>query len=172
MKARGTGALWSIRFGYGSMLLGALDPLEGSLLILMGSGLVLFGTLISANQRPWLGSRAGVFALVALGIGVMWVLSTFGGIGGDAGVSVGWGILIVPYAVGWLWGICGAGAPRWVLRVGVVVGVWYLVLSGLLLNERESGINVVSAVTALFGIVTLVGCVYQLRSNCGRPCKQ
>ena len=45
---------WSkilIIVGYLAMLVGAVDPLEGSLAVLPGSALVALGTLLSQSQR-------------------------------------------------------------------------------------------------------------------------
>jgi len=46
--------LWSrilVTVGCVAMLLGAIDPLEGSLLILPGSGLVALGVFLGKGQR-------------------------------------------------------------------------------------------------------------------------
>jgi hypothetical protein len=38
----------------------------------------------------------------------MIVLSLFGGIGGNTGRSMWWGLVILPYPVGWIIGVAGA----------------------------------------------------------------
>jgi cystathionine beta-lyase family protein involved in aluminum resistance len=99
--------LWSrILIGVGSlaMLVGAVDPLEGSLVILPGSGLVLVGTFLGAERRALIDST-WVFALIAVGVGAMFVLSVFGGIGGKSGHMMWWGLFILPYPIGWVMGI-------------------------------------------------------------------
>lgn len=88
------------------MLLGALDPLEGSLIILLGTGLVALGAFLGKSRRRLLLYWA--LALVAVGVGAMFILSAFGGFGGDTGRSNWWGLLILPYAVGWVVGLVGA----------------------------------------------------------------
>jgi hypothetical protein len=42
------------------------------------------------------------FILIAVGVGAMFVLSAYGGIGGKSGHSMWWGLFILPYPVGWL----------------------------------------------------------------------
>jgi purine-cytosine permease-like protein len=90
-----------------AMLLGTLDPLEGSLLILPGSGLITLGTFVGKGQRSALRYWVWVFILIAVGVGAMFVLSAFGGIGGKSGHSMWWGVLILPYPVGWLMAVAG-----------------------------------------------------------------
>lgn len=100
--------LWSrvlITVGSIAMLVGALDPLEGSLVILPGSGVVTLGTFLSNSGRGLFIYRLWIFILIAAGVGAMFVLSAFGGIGGRSGHSMWWGLLIVPYPVGWIMGI-------------------------------------------------------------------
>jgi hypothetical protein len=87
------------------MLVGALDPLEGSLVILPGSGLVTLGTYLSKSGRRLLIYWLWAFILIAVGVGAMFVLSAFGGIGGTSGHSMWWGVLTLPYPTGWIMGI-------------------------------------------------------------------
>lgn len=91
-----------------AMLLGSLDPLEGSLLILPGSGLIALGTFVGKSQRRVVRYWLWVFGLIAVGVAVMFVVSAFGGIGGKSGRSMWWGVLILPYPVGWLMALVGA----------------------------------------------------------------
>ena len=87
------------------LLIGAIDPLEGSLVILPGSGLVaLAATLGKSRYRTLLVTS---FILVAGGVAALWALSAVGGIGGETGRSMGWGLVMAPYPVGWLMGIVG-----------------------------------------------------------------
>ncbi len=69
------------------MVVGAIDPLEGALLILPGSGLVALGTYLSQGEHRFTAYRVWVFVLIAIGVGAMWGLSSVGGIGGDSSVS-------------------------------------------------------------------------------------
>jgi hypothetical protein len=89
------------------MLIGALDPLEGSLIIVPGAGLAALGTFLGRSRRRVVSYWS--LALVVTGVGAMWIASAFGGFGGGTGRSIGWGLLILlPYAVGWLLGVIGA----------------------------------------------------------------
>lgn len=90
------------------MLLGTVDPLEGSLLILPGSGLIALGVYLGKKDRRTLRYWLWVFILIAVGIGAMFVLSSFGGIGGKSGRSMWWGLVLLPYPAGWLMALVGA----------------------------------------------------------------
>ena len=87
------------------MVTGAIDPLEGSLIILAGSGLVLLGSYLGKNQRRILVYWVYVFILITVGVGIMWVLSAFGGLGGRTGRSLWWSLILLPYPIGWIMGI-------------------------------------------------------------------
>ena len=92
--------------GLVAMVIGVLDPLEGSLVILPGTGLVALGALLGKSRRRiflyW------SFALVAVGVGAMWGLSALGGFGGNSGRSNWWGLVLLPYPVGWIMALVGA----------------------------------------------------------------
>jgi hypothetical protein len=103
-----TRELWSrilTTVGSIAMLVGALDPLEGSLVILPGSAIVTLGTFLSDGRRGLRSYWIWVFVLIAAGVSALFALSAWGGIGGRSGHSVWWGLLIVPYPVGWIMGI-------------------------------------------------------------------
>jgi hypothetical protein len=105
MKAR---ILWSnilIHVGLLAMLIGAIDPLEGSFIILPGSGMVALGVLVARSRYRLL--LCWAFGLIAFGVGAMVVLSMWGGIGGRSGHSMWWGLFILPYPVGWILSIAG-----------------------------------------------------------------
>ncbi|MCL4789520.1 MAG: hypothetical protein KJ070_22470 [Verrucomicrobia bacterium] len=114
--------LWArilVTLGGIAMLLGTVDPLEGSLLILPGSGLVALGMWLGKRERRTLVYWMWVFILIAVGVGAMFVPSAFGGIGGRSGHSMWWGIFILPYPAGWLMALVGgiAGLVRF-LKAG------------------------------------------------------
>jgi hypothetical protein len=101
-------SLWSrvlVIIGSIAMLVGALDPLEGSLVILIGSGLVALGTFLGQASRQMLVNWIISLSLITIGVGAMFVLSAVGGIGGTSGHSLWWGVLVLPYPVGWVMGI-------------------------------------------------------------------
>ena len=90
-----------------AMMLGTLDPLEGSLLILPGSGLVALGMYLGGRDRKTVLYWTWAFILIAVGVGAMFALSAVGGIGGKSGHSMWWGVLILPYPAGWLMAVAG-----------------------------------------------------------------
>ncbi len=112
------------------LVVGSLDPLEGSALILPGSALLALGSYLGREDRRILAYRTWSFILVALGVGALFGLSAIGGVGGSSDHSAWWSLLILPYLVGWSLDIWGPGAPRWVSVAGIVVGAWYLGYSG------------------------------------------
>jgi hypothetical protein len=91
-----------------AMVLGSLDPMEGSVLILPGSGLVALGVYLGRKDRPIILYWTSVFILIAVGVGALFALSAAGGIGGRSGHSMWWGLLILPYPAGWLMALAGA----------------------------------------------------------------
>lgn len=99
--------------GLVAMLAGILDPLEGSLVILAGIAVAAFGAWLGHNRQEEL--LYWSFALVALGVGALWALSSVGGFGGDTGRSNWWGLLILPYPVGWIMGLFAV--RRWLRGV-------------------------------------------------------
>jgi hypothetical protein len=90
-----------------AMLVGTLDPLEGSPLILLGSGMVALGIWLGQHERNTLLYWSGAFVLIAVGVGAMFALSALGGIGGRSGHSMWWGVLMLPYPAGWLMALAG-----------------------------------------------------------------
>jgi len=94
-------------FGTLCMLVGAIDPLEGSIIILPGTAMVALEAFLGHSRQTRLLARAS--ALVGLGIAALFALSAFGGLGGTTGLSWWWGALLLPYPVGWFMGLVGVG---------------------------------------------------------------
>jgi hypothetical protein len=88
------------------MLIGAVDLLEGAALILAGTGLAAVGARLAPERGETL--LAWAFVLVAGGVAALVALRATGGFGGDSGRSAGWGLLLLPYAAGWVMGLLGA----------------------------------------------------------------
>jgi len=88
------------------MVLGALDPLEGSVVILAGSAVAVMAAWFGASPRYPL-QTAG-FVLVAVGVAALFGLSAIGGVGDGSGRTSWWLLLCLPYPVGWLMGLVGA----------------------------------------------------------------
>jgi hypothetical protein len=88
------------------MLIGAVDPLEGSAIILPGAALVALGAFVGKSRyRVFLYSS---FVLTAIGVAAMLLLSQWGGFGGNSGRSNWWWLAILPYPAGWIIGLTTA----------------------------------------------------------------
>jgi len=100
LKSRSARILFPI--GVIAMIVGMLDPLEGSVVILAGSGLVTLATWLGQLEKPVAIYRTWLFGMIAFGVIAMFVISSMGGIGGKTGRSMWWGLVLLPYPVGWL----------------------------------------------------------------------
>lgn len=90
------------------MLAGALDPLEGSVVILGGSALAAAGAFVGKRRRYRLQLIA--FVLIVIGVAALFGLSALGGVGGNTGRSMWWLAICVSYPVGWVIALVGAVA--------------------------------------------------------------
>jgi len=90
------------------MLAGALDPLEGSVVILAGSALAAAGAFFGKSRRYR--RQVTAVVLIATGVAALFGLSALGGVGGDTGRSTWWLAICVSYPVGWMLGLVGAVA--------------------------------------------------------------
>lgn len=106
MKGRDRWSRILVVVGLVAMCVGAVDPLEGSLIILPGTGMVALGARLGNSRHKSLLTWS--FVLVAVGVGLLWGLSALGGIGGESGRSMWWGLVLLPYPVGWVMGLIGA----------------------------------------------------------------
>jgi hypothetical protein len=86
------------------MLARALDPLEGSVIILPGAGLVTLGTFLGSGDRGLRNYWLVILILIVLGVAALFGLSAAGGIGGKSGHSAWWGLLILLYPISWVMG--------------------------------------------------------------------
>jgi hypothetical protein len=153
--------------GFIAMLVGAIDPMEGSLLILPGSALVAIGTFLNNEERWIIIYRLWVFFLITIGVAAIWWFTMLGGIGGTTEYSMWWALFIVPYPIAWSMGIWGPGSPRWVLWAGIAVGLWYLVILGIVFMKSDlfsEGNYTVLFISAI-GLLTIGGCIYRLREK-------
>jgi len=160
--------LWSrilVTVGSIAMLVGALDPLEGSLAILPGSGLVVLGTFLGRGERQLIAYRTWVFVLIAFGVVAMWVLSSVGGFGGKSGRSMWWGVLILPYLVGWAMAIWGPGFPRWFWMLGIGVGLWYLAILTIIVTRSGLQKAGPALILGVLGLVVIAGGIYRLATR-------
>jgi hypothetical protein len=92
--------------GLTAMLLGVVDPMEGSLVIAVGSVLVALAT---PRRESTVGGRVWLACLlIVAGVAALWIMSDFGGVGGTTGRSIWWLLLVAPYPAGWILGLIGA----------------------------------------------------------------
>jgi hypothetical protein len=92
--------------GIVALVLSLLDPLEGSILVLTGTAVIAFAAL-RAHSR-WRRLAGIAFVLVLTGVAALWGFSALGGIGGTSGRSIWWGLLFLPYPMGWIAGMVAA----------------------------------------------------------------
>jgi hypothetical protein len=148
------------------MLIGAIDPMEGSLAILPGSGLIALGFFLDRGDRRLIAFRVWMFVLVAVGVAALWGFSSVGGLGGHAGLSLWWGLLVLPYLIGLSASLWGPGSPRWVWMLGAVVGLWYLAIPALVVlrgggPRGDMGFTPL-VVIGVVGVLTAGACIGQL----------
>jgi hypothetical protein len=157
--------------GYLAMLIGAIDPMEGSLLILPGSAMVALATILNNQQRSFIFYRLWSFFLITVGVGALWIASVLGGIGGESAYSMWWALLFLPYPIGWSMAVWGPDSPRWVLWTGIVLGGWYLVMTLLVIKmshrwtESTAEGALVAGFIGAIGLVTIAGCIYRLKKK-------
>ncbi|MEI6518949.1 MAG: hypothetical protein WCO98_02725 [bacterium] len=161
--------LWSrilIIIGGTAMVVGALDPMEGSLLILPGSGVIALGTYLGKEERWIMQYRFWGFIMITAGVAALWFISMKGGLGGDTGRSMWWSSLFLPYLVGWSIIIWGPGSPRWLTWLGLIFGLFYL-FSYIFIMMYPKQLSVAHAMIdysyfGIIGILTIIGCIYRL----------
>lgn len=86
--------------GVALFIIGTFDPMEGSVVIALGSLLISTGCFFE-KIKYW---KLFLVSFISIFIGVFFLffLSSLGGFGGDSKLSWWWGLTIVPYPVGWL----------------------------------------------------------------------
>jgi hypothetical protein len=61
-------------------------------------------------------------------------------------------------------GIWGPGSPRWLLLLGIAVGLWYEALVAMMfLSNGRARPRDIAAVLSALGVLTIVGCISRLR---------
>jgi hypothetical protein len=77
-----------------------------------------------------------------------------------------WGVLVLPYLIGWSMGIWGPGSPRWLLLLGIGVGLWYLaILAMVLKHPGQHGGSLPAIIVAVVGVLTIGGCISRLKKR-------
>lgn len=94
-------SLWNRRFyvtGIILIIIGALDPMEGSILIELGTLLLTITTQLSKDRHKFLFLISTL--LISVGFFSLWFVSSLGGF--DPKTEWWWLIFILPYPIGWL----------------------------------------------------------------------
>lgn len=91
--------------GFIGMLIGMIDPLEGSVVILAGSFMLAISAFLGKSKRSLMLYIS--FGLIAVGVGLLFFISSLGGVGGNSGRSNWWLLTVAPYPAGWILGIIG-----------------------------------------------------------------
>ncbi|MFN5847901.1 MAG: hypothetical protein ACK43K_05395, partial [Chitinophagales bacterium] len=86
-----------------ALIIGALDPLEGSVVLLAGSALIALSTYWT-RDRHWKIFLAAVI-MIAIGVFFLFYFSSLGGFGGTSTLSWWWATLMLPYPIGWFMSI-------------------------------------------------------------------
>lgn len=86
--------------GVTAILFGAIDPLEGSILIAAGATILSAVSLFTYDRHKTIFTVSTVGILI--GVALMWFLSSLGGFGGNSGRPMWYGLFLIPYPLGWL----------------------------------------------------------------------
>lgn len=86
--------------GVTALIIGILDPLEGSVVIAAGVLLVTLATYLTHDHHRKLFLLSSI--LIAVGVLSLFYLSSLGGFGGNSSLSWWWGLLVLPYPIGWI----------------------------------------------------------------------
>lgn len=97
-KAKWTRIIYII--GVVALLIGAIDPLEGSVLIIAGSALLALSAYITSDRHSKIFTASLI--MIVIGVSFMFYFSSLGGFGGTSTLSWWWGLLILPFPIGWL----------------------------------------------------------------------
>ena len=95
-------------------IVGKIDPLEGSVLIVVGSLLMTFWAFLVRSPR--LDMHKWATALMIIGVLALFILSYLGGIKTDDPWKVIKWIIIAPYPAGWLLTVVGSFYSWWKYR--------------------------------------------------------
>lgn len=86
--------------GVVALIIGAIDPLEGSLLIMSGSALLALSAHVNSDRHSKIFTTSLI--MIVIGVFFMFYFSSIGGFGGTSTLSWWWGLLIIPFPIGWL----------------------------------------------------------------------
>ena len=83
-----------------ALIIGLVDPLEGSIVIAGGSILLALSTFVTRDRHRKIFLLSMI--LIVNGVGSLFYLSSLGGFGDEAEISWWWRVIILPYPLGWL----------------------------------------------------------------------
>ncbi|MFN1836057.1 hypothetical protein AB2B38_012400 [Balneola sp. MJW-20] len=153
--------------GFIAILVGAIDPMEGSLLILPGSAMIALGSYLQKPESGYKRFHLWMFILILIGVAALWGVSWYGGVGGEQGLSGWWAILFLPYLAGWTLSVWGPDSPRWVLWAGILVSIWYLSILIMALTKdffgQDPAMIIAPLVLSALAIITISGCIWRIR---------
>jgi hypothetical protein len=86
--------------GVTALILGTLDPLEGSIVIAAGCFLITLSAYLTHDNHRKLFLLSLI--LIVTGVLSMFYFSSLGGFGGNSGLSWWWGLFVLPYPIGWI----------------------------------------------------------------------
>ena len=95
--------LWSkilVITGFVFFLIGTIDPLEGSPVIIFGSLLIAIGAYLYKSKYQLLLNLS--FLFLVIGVGILFWLSSLGGVGEGSNLSIYWLYACLPMPIGWL----------------------------------------------------------------------
>ena len=97
-KAKWTRIIYIV--GVIALIIGAIDPLEGSVLIIVGSALLALSAYATSDRHTKIFTAS--LLMIVIGVAFLFYFSSLGGFGGTSTLSWWWGLLILPFPIGWL----------------------------------------------------------------------
>lgn len=112
--------------GFAAIVVGTFDPLEGVFLIAPGSVTLALAAFLGGTRHRRV-AYASV-ALIAAAFVLILGMSGLGGFGGNAPLlhSNWWGLLLLPYPVGWIMGVAGGA----LVLTSLFNGWWARIVAG------------------------------------------
>ena len=86
--------------GVVALIIGAIDPLEGSVLIIVGSALLALSAYLNNDRHSKIFTTSLI--MIVIGVFFMFYFSSIGGFGGTSTLSWWRGLLILPFPIGWI----------------------------------------------------------------------
>jgi hypothetical protein len=97
-KAKWTRVIYII--GVIALIVGAVDPIEGSVVIIVGSALLALSAYVTSDRHSKIFTASLI--MIVVGVAFMFYFSSLGGFGGTSKLSWWLGLLILPFPIGWL----------------------------------------------------------------------